>query len=192
MVSKGPIGRLIRDRNCQSIFRIGEWSSFQPVERLNLDKLRNVDAANGTLHVQVTSAFAQKQREVTSNRRELWNGFDDTPFVRCQHHFHVYFGNVDTIPKFVLLRIIRMQLTKYGKVSIAERPTRMVVRRNRIRTRFQLNIKPLQDGFDIAFQIEKIEFTLRFMHRLGSLDARSSQNQRAVFAAMAINFSEFV
>ena len=70
-----------------------------------------------------------------------------------------------------------MQFTKNHQIPFSHRATRVVVRGNRIVTRVELNVERVEDIFDIAFHIEKIELTFRFMYRFPAERSRGGENQ---------------
>ena len=55
-----------------------------------------------------------------------------------------------------------------AEIACARRAARMVIRRQRIATRLQLNVKRAEDVFNIALQIIEIELAFGFVNAFGT------------------------
>ena len=83
-----------------------------------------------------------------------------------------------------------MQLTAHDEIARAQRAAGMVVRRQRVDCRVQLNVECLEDAFNVALEIIEIEFAFGLVNALCAKRAGSCHDQRTAFAIVPIDFAE--
>src|SRR5688572_4020356 len=111
----------------------------------------------------ILGPLIEEQREVPFNSRITRNRLDLTNRHAAEQQLDLDLRQVDSLPELERVGVGGMQLPKHGQVTDAGKSPRMVVLRSVVDGQPDRTVETLQQFFDVALEVEEIEFPGGFM-----------------------------